>query len=57
MKYGTSFAKNKVVLTSRNLLERCHIYVYYKMKKHLGSQLPGMLSSMLLTCIYVPNAS
>lgn len=57
VKYGTPIAKNKVVLTSRNLLERCHTYAHYKMKKFLGSQLPGVLLSMLRTGTYVPDAS
>ena len=53
MKYGTIFANNKVVLTSRILLERCLTYAHYEMKKQLGSQLPGVLLSMLWTGTYV----
>ena len=33
MKFGTSFAKKKVVITSKNLLERCLCYLHFKMHK------------------------
>ena len=56
MKYGTSFTKNKVVITSKNLLERCNCYAKYKMKKWLGLQLPGVLLYILRTCTYILNA-
>ena len=57
MKYGTPFSKNKVIITSRNLLERCHTYAHCKMKKHLGSQLLEVLLSMFRIVTYGPDAS
>ena len=47
VKFGTPFAKNKVILTSKNLLERCLCYLQYRMKSQLGSTLPGVLLHML----------
>ena len=35
VKLDTSFAKNKIVFTSKNLLERCLCYLWYKMGDQL----------------------
>ena len=56
VKFGTPFAKNKVVLTSKNLLERCLCYLQYRMKSQLGSTLPGVLLHMLRSGTYIPDA-
>ena len=54
--FGTPFAKNKVVLTSKNLLERCLCYLQYRMKSQLRSTLPGVLLHMLCSSTYIPDA-
>ena len=46
IKFGTPFAKNKVVTTSKNILERCLCYLYFKMQKHLNSFLARVLLQM-----------
>ena len=55
VKLGTSFAKNKIVLTSKNLLERCLCYLWYKMSNQLKSTLLGVLLYMLCTSTYIPD--
>ena len=47
MKFSTPFAKNRVVFTSKNLLERCLCYLYFKMHKQLNSSLAKVLLQML----------
>ena len=47
VKHGTPFAKNKIVLTHKNLLERAATYCTYKLRKQLGSTLPSTLLPML----------
>ena len=56
VKFGTPFAKNKVVLTSKNLLERCLCYLQYRMKSQLGSTLLRVLLHMLRSGTYIPDA-
>ena len=56
VKFGTPFAKNKVVLTSKNLLERCLCYLQYRMKSQLGSTLPRVLLHMLHSGTYILDA-
>ena len=36
IKYGTPFAKNRIVLTLTNLIERAATYCRYKMKNAIG---------------------
>ena len=57
IKYGTPFAKNRIVLTHTNLIERAATYCRYKMKKQLGSTLPGTLLPMLRFGQFIPFAS
>jgi hypothetical protein len=47
VKHGTPFAKSKIVLTHKNLLERAATYCMYKLRKQLGSTLPSTLLPML----------
>jgi hypothetical protein len=47
VKYGTPFAKNRIILTHKNLLERAATYCTYKLRKQLGSTLPSTLLPML----------
>ena len=56
VKFDTPFAKNKVVLTSKNLLERCLCYLQYRMKSQLGSTLLGVLLHILRSCTYILDA-
>jgi hypothetical protein len=55
VKHATSFAKTKIVLTSRNLLERVATYLKFKMKNQLGSTLPGVLL-MLQSGTFIPDS-
>ena len=43
VKFGTAFAKIKVVINSKNLLERCLCCLHFKMQKQLNSSLVGVL--------------
>jgi len=42
IKYGTPFAKNKIVLTHTNLVDRAITYYRYKLKKQLGNVLANV---------------
>jgi hypothetical protein len=57
VKHGTPFVKNKIVLTHKNLLERAATYFAYKLRKQLGSTLPGTLLPMLRSGQYILCAS
>jgi len=57
IKHGTPFAKNKIVLTHKNLIERATTFCRYKLKKQLGSTLPSTLLPMLHSRQYIPSAS
>lgn len=57
IKHGTPFAKNRVVLTHTSLIERAATYCKFKLKKHLGSTLPGTLLPMLRSGQFIPSAS
>ena len=41
MKHGIPFAKNRIILTHKNLIERAATFFRYKLKKQLGSTLLG----------------
>jgi len=57
IKYGTPFAKNKIVLTHTNLMKRAMMYCRYKLRKQLGSILPSTLLPMLRPGQYMPSSS
>ena len=57
IKYGTPFAKNRIVLTHTNLIERVATYCRYKMKTQLDSTLLGTLLPMLRSGQFIPSAS
>jgi len=57
VKHGTPFAKNMFILIHMNLVERAAMYCSYKMKKQLGSTLPGFLLPMLRSGKYMPLVS
>ena len=56
IKFGTLFAKNKVVFTSKDLLKRCLCCFYFKMHKQLKSSLAINLLQMLCFGTFIPNA-
>ena len=56
VKFGTTFAKNKVVITSKNLLERCLCYLYFKMHKQLNTSLARVLLQMYRFGSFIPYA-
>jgi hypothetical protein len=57
VKYGTPFAKNRVILTHTNLVEKVAVWFQFKGKKLLENTLPGVLLQMLKTGTYLPSAS
>ena len=57
IKYGTSFAKNRIFLICTNFIERFVTYCRYKMRKQLGSTLPDTLLPMLNSGQFIIFAS
>ena len=55
VKHSISFAKNKIILTSKNLLERCTCHLKYKMHNQLGSSLQRIFLQILQTRTYILN--
>jgi hypothetical protein len=47
VKYRSCFCKNKICLTHNNIMERTATFCIYKMKKKIGSTLPGVILEML----------
>ena len=43
VKFGTPFANKKIVIISKNLLERCLCYLHFKMHKQLNTSLARVL--------------
>ena len=56
VKFGIPFAKNKVVITFKNLLERCLCYLHFKMHKQLYTFLAGVLLQMCHPGTFIPDA-
>ncbi len=57
VKHGTPFAKNRIILTHKNLIERVATFCKFKLKKQLGNTLSGVLLPMLQSGQYIPSAS
>ena len=56
VKHDIPFAKNKTVLTSKNLLEKCACYLKYKMHSQLRSSHQGVLLQILHRRSYILDA-
>ena len=52
MKHGIPLAKNKVVLTPKNLLERCACFLKYKIKNSLDQVFQGFFSNAMSTYLH-----
>ena len=56
VKFGTPFAKNKIVITSKNLLERYLCSLHFKMHKQLNSSFAGIFLQICRSRTFIPDA-
>ena len=57
IKYGTPFAKNRIVLIHTSLIQKATTYCRYKIRKELDSTLPGTLLPMQRSSQFISSTS